>query len=213
MTDLTPAYDNKIARKYSARTVEHKNENKLALQREHGWLEDTKTPILCIPTALTEANGGALIDSLLPGILELPVCIVVRAKGGKRFGERIMALQKTNRHRIGMMPDDDTEMRKMLAGSDMSLFACAHDDGELELALRYGCVPISANREPLEDYDPVQETGNAFLYESPTVWQTFAALVRALETFRFTFDWKTIQRHAMETYEEENAKTTEEALR
>jgi len=34
MPILTPAYDNKIARKYSARTIEHKTENKTALQEE-----------------------------------------------------------------------------------------------------------------------------------------------------------------------------------
>ena len=37
-----------------------------------------------------------------------------------------------------------------------------------------------------------------FMFEKITVWHAFAAVVRALETYRFPFDWKTIQKHCMQ---------------
>lgn len=199
--DLTPAYDNKITRKYSARTVEHKTENKLALQRELGWIEEAKHAILCVPCALTDAKGGELFAAILPGIMELPLNLVVRGKGAKKYGELLMIAAKEHRHRIGILPDDDLSMRKMLAGTDMSLFVSQEDEGELTAAMRYGCIPISIKRDSVLNYNPVQESGNAFVYENPTVWQCFSAIVRALETFRFPYDWRTIQRHAMEASE------------
>ncbi len=51
----------------------------------------------------------------------------------------------------------------------------------------------------LDGYNAQQETGNAFLYDPPSMWNCFAAMVRALETYRFPFDWKTIQKHGLET--------------
>ena len=200
MPSLSPAYDNKIARKYSARTIEHKAENKAALQEALGWIEDPKQAIICIPVGLTESNGGMLLEEILPGLLELPVNIVVRGKGAKKYGELFMNLAKTHKHRIAVLPDDENSMRKMLAGSDVALFLSEQDeDGELENALRYGALPVSLPQPLLENYNPVQESGNAFVYESQSKWQCFAAVARALETFKFPYDWRTIQRHAMDT--------------
>jgi glycogen synthase len=91
----------------------------------------------------------------------------------------------------------------MLAASDMALFLTEPaDHAELAHCLSYGTVPVSVASQSLKNYDPNQEQGNAFLFEKTTVWQAFAAVVRALETFRFPFDWRTIQRHGMEQYEQ-----------
>jgi glycogen synthase len=57
----------------------------------------------------------------------------------------------------------------------------------------------------LEDYNPVQESGNAFIFTVENHWKCFASLVRALETFRFPYDWRTIQRHAMDTMDRQEA--------
>ncbi len=198
MSNLSPAYDNKIARKYSARTIEHKMENKLALQDELGWMQEPKQPIVCLPCGSTDALGGALMEQLLPGLLELPINIVIRGRGAKKYGELFTSLFKAHPHRIAIMQDDEQNMRKMLAGSDIAVFFAESDeDGERDNALRYGTIPVSLANVELENYNPVQETGNAFVFEEATHWQCFAALVRALETFKFPYDWRTIQRHAM----------------
>lgn len=200
MTVLSPAYDNKIVRKYSARTIEHKMENKTALQEELGWIAEPKQPVICLPAGITETLGGELLESVLSGLMELPISIVIRGRGSKKFGELFTKLSKSTPHRVAILPDDETSMRKMLAGSDIALFLADKDDeGMLENALRYGVVPVSLQREILDNYNPVQESGNAFVYDKPTHWQCFASVVRALETFKFPYDWRTIQRHAIES--------------
>lgn len=199
MPTSTPATDTALAKKYSARTVEHKGSNKLALARMMEWPEDAKYPMLCIPTAITDASGGQLIEAMMPGILELPCRCVVRGKGSKKYGEFFMKLRQSFPHRVGIIPDDDVSLRLLLAGTDLALLPAKGCEEELHACLRYGCVPVAMPSDGLENYDPVQERGNAFLFEEGTAWQAFAALVRALETLRFPFDWRTIQRHAMET--------------
>lgn len=200
MTPLSPAYDNKIVRKYSARTIEHKMENKTALQEELGWIAEPKQPIICLPAGITEMLGGELLENVLPGLMELPVNIVIRGRGSKKYGELFTKLSKTSPHRVAILPDDETSMRKMLAGSDIALFVADKDDeGMLENALRYGVIPVSLQRDILDNYNPVQESGNAFVYDKPNYWQCFASVARALETFKFPYDWRTIQRHAIES--------------
>jgi glycogen synthase len=70
---------------------------------------------------------------------------------------------------------------------------------ELRNALSYGAIPVSLPCSVLENYDQNQESGNAFIYEKADVWSAFAAVVRSLETYRFPFDWRTIQKHCMAT--------------
>jgi len=202
MPILSPAYDNKIKRKYSARTVEHKMENKTALQEKLGWPAEPKQPLVCFPSGMTDALGGALMEQVIEGILTLPVSIVIRGRGPKKYGEFFTKIAKNAPHRIAILQDDELHLRLMLAGSDIAMF---FDEGmereELENALRYGAVPVSLPNAAIENYNPVQETGNAFLYEEANAWLCFGSLVRALETFKFPYDWRTIQRHAMEGME------------
>ena len=199
MNPLSPAYDPKIARRYSARTIEHKVENKTALQQELGWPMEPKAPIVCLPAGMSDALGGHLLKEFLPGLLSMPVELLVLGKGSADYGQLFTELAEERGHRIAIIPHDDDHVRKMLAAADIALFLTDPTGlPELESCLQYGVVPIAPECRTLHDYNPVQETGNSFLAAEATPWLTFAALVRALETFKFPFDWRTIQRHGME---------------
>ncbi len=203
MSQLSPAYDNKIARKYSVKTLEHKVENKLALQKELGWPPEKRIPILCIPAEITNERGGALLKEVLPGILTLGLELIILGRGGEEYGAIFSKLTQEKGHRIAIIKDTEEDRRKMYAAADMALFlADATGTPELANVLRYGTVPIAPATRSLENYNPVQESGNSFLYEEPTKWHCFAAVVRALETHVFPFDWRTIQRHCMEDLSE-----------
>ena len=204
MSTLSPAYDNKIARKYSVRTLEHKIENKLALQEELTWPAERKIPVVCIPTGMTDELGGALLQEALPGILSRGLELIILGKGSEEYGKIFTQLANQKGHRIAILEDTDDKRRAMYAAADIALFFKDPTSvPELQLALRYGAVPIAPTTKALENYNPVQESGNAFLYDTEDKWSCFAALVRALETFNFPFDWRTIQRHCMESAQEE----------
>jgi glycogen synthase len=130
----------------------------------------------------------------------MSVEVLVLGRGSENFGTLFTKLAKEQSHRIHIVSESDAAMRKMYAASDMALFF-SDPSGlpELRHALNYGVVPVAPACECLEDYDPVQEHGTAFIAESATPWMWFAALVRALETYKFPFDWKTIQRQCMES--------------
>jgi len=58
-----------------------------------------------------------------------------------------------------------------------------------------GVVPITQKHDTsIIDYNPNTESGNAFVFQNANEWEVYAAVVRALETFKFPYDWKFIVR-------------------
>lgn len=198
MSTLSPSTDTAIAHKYAADSLEHKAKNKTALQKEFGWAEETKRAMICLPTGMSDKLGGELLKELMAGLLTLPVEIVILGKGSAAYGEYLTDIAKEHAHRVAIVANDEKSIRKMFAAADMALFLSdASDLPELEAALRYGTVPVCPVAKKVHAYDPNQESGEAFLYDKETVWHSFGAIVRALETFRFPYDWRTIQKHCM----------------
>jgi len=197
---FTPAHDTHIARPYGIGTLDQKIQNKTALQQELGWPKEPKRPMICLPAGMTEALGGDLLQEVLPGILSMQMELLVLGKGSPAYGTLFTKLSKENRHRVHIVPETEAAVHKMYAAADTALFLT--DEGmeeEVARCLQYGVVPVSPARTDLDDYNPVQETGNAFLFDAPNKWYVFASIVRACETYKFPFDWRTIQRHCLET--------------
>lgn len=84
--------------------------------------------------------------------------------------------------------------KNLLFAADMALSFPFNDVEEM---LLNGTIPISPSRSEVQDYDPNHETGNSFIYKKEDYWCVFAALVRALETFKFPYDWNNIVRQGL----------------
>jgi starch synthase len=203
MTPLSPSTDTHITKRYGSTSLEGKLANKTALQEEIGWAPEPKRPLICLPAGMTEKLGGKLFEELLPGLLSLPIEILVVGKGSANYGTLFTKLAKEHKHRLHIVPEKDDLMRKMYAASDMALFLNdPRGSKELEWCLAYGVVPLSIQSDALEDYDPVQESGNSFSFAEANPWLCFASLVRAMETYKLPYDWRTIVKHGMQTAQE-----------
>lgn len=180
-------------------SLDRKAERKKDFQEQLGWPTESKRALLCIPTGVSDSLGGALLKELLPGLLQMPMQIVVLGKGPASYGTYLSQLAEAFPLRLGIIPHQEHSVASMLAAADMSLFLTDPANvPELRKCLENGAVPVSLQTNALKNYDPNQESGTAFLFEKPTVWHAFAAVIRALETFRFPYDWKTIQKEGME---------------
>lgn len=84
----------------------------------------------------------------------------------------------------------------LLFASDMAL---CFEFNDVEELLMHGIIPVSYKGMKTQNYDPNQETGNSFIYNENNHWAIFAALVRAMETFRFPYDWKNIVREGLKS--------------
>lgn len=179
--------------------LEQKVQHKTALQQKCGWPKEPKRPMICLPAGMSETLGGQLFEELVPALLSQPLEILVLGKGSAKYGTLCTKLSKEHNHRFHIVPDKEEAIAEMYAAADMALFTGEVPESELARCLASGAVPVSLPHRTLDDYNPVQETGNAFLYDSADLWRCFAAIVRAVETYKFPFDWRTIQRHCQET--------------
>lgn len=202
MTPFSPAYDNKITKKYSAKTLQQKIENKVALQEKLGWNSSKDQMMTCVPQGLQNEADAELLLSILPGLISLGIQTLIVGRANRTIAEKISCIAKENPTVIHIVPDEEIALRKMYAAADTSVFLVdSSGSEELYNALRYGAVPIALQTEELQNYNAIQESGNSFIVPENSMWLTFAAIVRAKETFQFPYDFRTIQRHCMSVAE------------
>ncbi len=123
------------------------------------------------------------LSLILHGVKDLDATVIAIADTNcKIFSEiKVMTYNRLNRHYL-------------LEAADIAL---VFDFTDVEELLANGIIPISQERPEVSDYDPNHETGNAFIYKNTSPWSIFAALVRAVETFKFPYDWKHIIRQGL----------------
>ncbi|QQR84062.1 hypothetical protein IPJ72_02615 [Candidatus Peregrinibacteria bacterium] len=198
-----PAYDNKIYQKYSKKTIQNKVKNKMAFCEEYGIPFDKKMALIAVPIALSSENNINLIEKIIPGLIEQPVQLVLLGIGTIDFQNYFSKLSEQFPQQCVIINNEDTEIRRMLAASDMALIPSDNEEARQAVmsAQNFGVVPISLEENSVMDYNPIEETGDGFICNGKSSWNLFATVVRALETFRFPYDWKGIQVNAMEKVE------------
>jgi len=195
-----PAYDNKIYQKYSKKTIENKIKNKQAFCDEVGFVFDKRVPLICVTYPLTDKNSLGMIQDIMNGLLEQPVEIVLAGIGTDKYQKYFTELSESNSNKVAIVSNGDDEKRKIYAACDMTLIPTASEEciEEAKRAMKYGVVPVIPTQDFTEDYNPIQEKGNAFVYAKDSPWSLFATFIRALENFRFPYDWKNIAASAMD---------------
>ncbi len=196
----TPAYDNKILQKYSKKTIQNKEQNKVAFLAEADLPYNKKIPLLAVSYPLTDKNNVSILQDVMNGILEQPVQLVIAGIGSEKFQTYFTDLAEHYPKKITILPDSGENKRKIYAAADILLVSSDSADcvEEASNAMAYGVVPVMPPQSFAEDYNAIQERGNAFFYAKGSAWGLFASLIRALENFRFPYDWKNIQVSAME---------------
>lgn len=178
---------------------EEKAVSKAALQARLGWPAEPRRACVCLPTGLTESDGGPLFEQVMEGVLTLPVQVLILGKGSEHYGKLCTRLAKEKPHQVAIIPSDASSLQDMLRAADVALFCSPQAADMYRSSFLYGIVPVAPAGADVQNYNPNQESGNAFTFDAQTPWHCFAAVVRAVETYKFPFDWKTIQRNGLET--------------
>lgn len=91
---------------------------------------------------------------------------------------------------------------KPVNGAEVDVVVIATDrtDQALEYVKKHKAVPIVHEESMVfSDFNPVEEVGNAFIYLENSPWHMLAAVLRAAETFRFSYDWKSLKEEVEDT--------------
>lgn len=65
---------------------------------------------------------------------------------------------------------------------------------DFQLVVKNKIVPVMLEgmTRKAGNYDPVNESGNAFLFPKLEAWRVYGSVVRAIENFGFTHDWQNL---------------------
>lgn len=136
-----------------------------------------RTPVLFLDLAKTK-NASKFKD-LIQGLDKLSLVVIVTTPGGKPLAENTKNVRFLDSH------------YKSAAEKAADFAVVMHT--ETASLRKSGCVPIAKlDGDSTIDYNPLKEKGNGFYFKNPTKWEIFAAIVRALETYQFPYDWENL---------------------
>jgi len=201
-----PATDPYLAVNYDQASLEHRSENKAALQREAKLPEDPDVPLIGIISRLTDSKGFDILSDAIDHILDLGVQLVLLGTGEQHYHDLFgQVVQRYPGQAAVFLTFNAPLTQQIYAGSDMFLMPSRYEPcgtGQL-IAMHYGSVPIVRGTgglaDTVQDYDPRTGVGTGFVFKPYDRWALFAAIVRAVETFKHRDAWRQIQVQGMIT--------------
>jgi len=198
-----PSSDNFVFRKYDAKSVEAKVDNKRALLTRFGMEFTPSRPVIGAITRLVEQKGFDLVLEVLEDLVKLDVQFVMLASGDKDLEARFDKIQRKHPRNIALVFGFDEELAHMIeAGSDMFLMPSRYEPCGLNqmYSMRYGTVPIvratGGLDDTVEDYQAGGK-GTGFKFEKYDAKEFLKAVQRATTVFQKPEEWKKIMKNGM----------------
>lgn len=128
-----------------------------------------------------------MLGQIIDGIEALKLPLIIFWSGSKKISPSWY-------EQASVITPKDPHYESMWRACDMA-YCFTSDDASMAFAS--GVVPLAPKGvKATENYNPNQESGNCFVYDTLNPWVMFSSLVRATETYKFPFDWKCIVRNA-----------------
>ena len=197
---FSPETDKMIAKCYSA--PEGKRENKLALQREMGFLENEDTFLVGIVSRLTDQKGFDLISAVMDEMLQKGICFAVLGTGDKRYEEMFKYFEERYPQKIKACLYYSEELaHRIYAGADAFLMPSLFEPCGLSqlMSLRYGTVPIVRETGGLKDTVEgfSEKGGTGFTFTNYDAKEMLDAVLQAKRVFEDKDVWREISLRAM----------------
>src|SRR3989442_1018586 len=202
--EMDPATDHYIVANYDANSLEQRAENKYALQEQAHLPVRPDVPLLAMISRLSSQKGFDLLAQIIHPLIAQGIQFIVLGIGDQHYHEMFQDLAARYPEQVAIFLTFNTEQaQRIYAGSDMFLMPSRFEPcglGQL-IAMRYGSVPIVRSlgglADTVQEYDPRSGEGNGFAFTNYDPWELFAAIVRALELYRFKDIWRTLQQRGM----------------
>lgn len=204
--EWNPQTDQHLARNYTWRSSQRKEENKLALQEELGLSQDPTIPMLGMVTRLARQKGLDLVAHILQEILELDLQIVVLGTGEAQFEQLFKHVASMHPEKVSAnIKFENVLAHKIYAASDLFLMPSLFEPcglGQL-IAMRYGSLPIVREtgglKDTVEPYNKETDQGLGFSFANYNAHELLDTIRRALNLYETEQDgaWKRMVGRAM----------------
>ena len=203
--EIDPTTDPHIHTRFDINSLDKRDENKVALQEQAHLPVRLDVPLVAMISRLVDQKGFDLLAQIMPPLLTQGVQFVLLGVGDQRYHELFQNLAARYPDQVAVFLTFNTELgQRIYAGTDMFLMPSRFEPCGLNqlIAMRYGSVPIvravGGLADTVQEYDPRTGEGNGFTFNNYDPWEFFAAVVRALELFRFKDIWRTLQQRGMQ---------------
>ena len=201
---LNPATDKYLAQHFDVNHLDQRVANKLALQRDAGLKENVDVPLIGIISRLADQKGFDILGDVIDHLLDLDLQFVLLGTGDPHYHEMFTRVAQAFPGRAAVFLTFNAELaQKIYGGTDMFLMPSRFEPcglGQM-IAMRYGSVPIvratGGLADTVKDFDPRTGEGNGFSFTAYDRWALFAAIVRALENYKYRDTWLKLQARGM----------------
>lgn len=196
-----PNVDSTLFKKYDHRKIHRKKLNKEFLQKKFGLAIDQNIPVICTTSRVTFQKGFALILKILDHILRMDVQFIVIGTGDKEYIKELVKIAKKHPKKLAVIPSHEENQKYetlVYAGSDLFLLPSHYEPCGINqlIAMRYGCVPVVRKvgglHDTISNFNSATKKGTGFVFDHFNEFSLFAALVRALETFKYKDVWRNL---------------------
>jgi starch synthase len=200
-----PATDPHIFEHYDIHNPGQKLQNKLMLQKEAGLAPEAHTPLIGMISRLSDQKGFDLIGQVIEAMMNnLNFQFILLGTGAEYYHNLFNSIKERYPSRSAVYLTFNTPLaQKIYAGSDMFLMPSRFEPcglGQL-IALRYGSIPIVREtgglKDTVQNFDPATSNGNGFTFKNYDSLAMYTAIVRAIETYNYRDQWKTLVQRAM----------------
>ncbi len=203
--EFNPLTDTMIEKNYDVRSLDKRQDNKKALQKEFGLEIKDNSLLLGFVGRLDYMKGVDMAISVLRNAMkEYDIQFVEIGAGDWSLVEMLEGLVKDFPKRVGIHPYPNFTLPRMLfSGCDCILYPSRFEPcGIVQIeAMRYGAVPIVRNvgglSDTVENFDTIKRTGNGLVFNEFSEFSLYGQIVRAWELFQHKEVWRSLQRNAM----------------
>ena len=168
-----PETDPALAANYGLGNVlDHKMENKLALQKELGLEEDAGKFVIGLISRLTDQKGLDLVNAIIPQVLDGNTQVVVLGTGDRRYEDAFRYYEHAYHGSFSAcIQYDEARAHRIYAGADALLVPSRFEPcGLTQLnAMHYGTLPIVREtgglKDTVEPYNTFTGDGNGFTFD------------------------------------------------
>lgn len=168
-----PATDPALAVNYSLSNVlDHKMENKLALQKELGLEEDKGKFVIGLISRLTNQKGLDLVNAVIPQVMDGNTQVVVLGTGDREYEDSFRYYEGAYKGSFAAcIQYDEARAHRIYAGADALLVPSRFEPcGLTQLnAMHYGTLPIVREtgglKDTVEPYNDFTGEGNGFTFD------------------------------------------------
>ncbi len=158
--------------------------------------KSTKTKFrVGVVSAITETGDSTLLCSALEAMCSLGFNVSVLAEGDALAQKLCFEYAEKFPRKFSMLESMPDNRVKILEKADVIVFATSPTKKELKEIIAAGVIPVLPEGCGLDNFDAQKETGCAFTFEEGNIWSLVAALVRASENRKFSWDWKTVKQN------------------